>query len=240
MVLAAKVFAVIERVDLDEIASKLKDFKTSEEVEQGEERFELVSEITDLRYTANNLFGIFSFDTLITLRQRERFKNVIRTYEAPFMFSKYKDSILLTVFEKKNRANNIANILSKLLFITTGKIVEARIKQDVMKRFHEENYEDTKVIYFDNVDLPNVNKLSLYGSSLADTTLYTDYTTHGAIWYTVIKSKKYGFVVGLTRNCVVTMFSKIELEEFMNYIINDVFPLITLPKVEKREEEELR
>lgn len=237
MVLAAKVFVVRENIDLDEIASKLKDFKTSEEVEQDEEKFELITEITDLRYTANNLFGIFSFDTLITLRQRGKFRNIVRTFEAPFMFSSYKDAILLTVFEKKNRANNIANMLSKLLFITTGKIVEARIEQEIMKRFHEENYEDTKVIYFDNVDLPNVNKLSLYGSGLADTTLYTDYTTHGAIWYTVIKSKKYSFVVGLTRNCVVTMFSRIELEEFVNFIINEIFPLITLPKIEKREEE---
>jgi len=97
---------------------------------------------------------------------------------------------------------------------------------ETLRRFHEANPEDTKVIFFDGVDIPNINKLSLYGSGLADTSLYNDYLSHGAIWYIVFKSRRYGIVAGVTRSSVVTSFSEIQTPEFLGYIKEEVFPLI--------------
>jgi len=56
--------------------------------------------------------------------------------------------------------------------------------------------------------------------------LYNDYLTHGKIWYAVVKSQKYGYVVGVTRNCVVTVFSRTELPEFKRYVKSEILPLI--------------
>ena len=95
-----------------------------------------------------------------------------------------------------------------------------------MKNFHEQNFEDTKIIFFDNLDLPSIEKLSLYGTGLADTSQYSDYLSHGKVWYIVIRVRKYGYVIGLTRNCVVTAFSKIEEPELLSYIEKEIFPLI--------------
>jgi len=173
------------------------------------------------------LRGLFVFDRVLNIVQRGEVLPTIATLETPFLFSEYKDQILLLVLEKKYQANRIANQLSEILFIKTGQIVEARIPQETLRRFHEENPEGTKLIWFDNVDIPNISKLSLAGPSLADTALYAEYCTHGDIWYVVFTSKKYRYVAGVTRNGIVALFSKVEEDEFVTYVADEIFPLIT-------------
>jgi hypothetical protein len=237
MVTAGKIFKLPEDAGLEQIALKLKNFVEEEKVEVNDKEISLVTEIEDFLPDQNSLKGVFSWDELINISHRGETIPVPRTFYAPFIFFKqirsrpegesiYKDRILLTILEKKNRANNIANRLSKILFISVGKIVEAKIEPEVLKGFHEQNFEDTKIVFFDDVDLPNINKLSLYGSSLGNTSLYDGYCDHGKIWYAVIKSKKYGYIVGVTRNCVVTIFSKVNHEEFMDYVREEIYDLI--------------
>ncbi|MEM2210578.1 MAG: hypothetical protein QXW83_01325 [Nitrososphaerales archaeon] len=227
MVLAAKVFIIREDIDLETIATKLKNYKNVDFFEQNGKKIELITEITDLNMVAESLKGLFSQDQILNIFHHGEIIPIPKTIVAPFIFNKVNDKLLLTILEKKQKANNIANQLSKILFITTGHIVEARIPPEILKKFHEENYEDAKVIFFDDVDIPNIKKLSLYGSELSDTSLYIDYSTHGKIWYVVVKSKKYGYVVGVTRNAVITVFSRIGEDEFINYIINEIYPLIS-------------
>lgn len=226
MVLAGKVFLVRENYDMDLLAEKLKAFKVETETSVEGESFKLISEIRDLAAIKNNLEGTFSFDTVFVVRQREKTTPVARTYEAPFAFDIYKDRMFLTVYDKKNRANNIANEISKAVFLSLGQVVEARIEPETLKKFHEANFDDTKIVFFDSVDLPNIQKLSLYGAELGTTNLYSDYLNHGKLWYVVFKSKKYNYVMGLTRNCVVTGFSRIEPPEFKTFIRDQVFPLV--------------
>ena len=141
--------------------------RDGEQVEDQE--FKLLSEITDLTAGKGTLEGTFSFDTVFVVRHREKAVPVPRTYEAPFSFNLYKDRLFLTVYDKKNRANNIANEMSKAVFLSLGQIVEARIDPETLRKFHEKNFEDTKIIFFDDMDLPSINKLSLYGASLGNT-----------------------------------------------------------------------
>ncbi|MFQ6134839.1 MAG: hypothetical protein ACE5KU_03365 [Nitrososphaerales archaeon] len=226
MVLAAKVFLLREETDLETLAMKLRDYRVDEVFEEDEYRIPLLTEVRDLAFRADSLEGIFARDKVIFMPHRGKVVPVPKTLEAPFLFTQRGDRVLLTVVEKKERANSIANELSKVLFIIAGRIVEARITPEVLKRFHEDNFEDTKVIFFDDVDVPNVAKLSLYGSELGNTALYNDYLTHGKIWYTVVRSRKYGYVVGVTRNAVVTVFSRVETSDFITYITNEIFPLL--------------
>jgi hypothetical protein len=58
--------------------------------------------------------------------------------------------------------------------------------------------------------------------------LYTDYCSRGKIWYIVVTSKKGGNIVGITRNGVVTIFNNIEIDGYLNYVMNEIFPLIQL------------
>jgi hypothetical protein len=224
MVLAGKIFLVNEPTNLQLIASKLKEFKAEEKLES--ENITLLTQVKDLNLIGDSLNGAFLQDELMAAYHHGKIIHIPTTSEAPFFFIKQKDRIVLTILEKKAKANQIANQLSKILFITTGKIVEAKITPRVFKQFHEQNFEDTKVIFFDDVDIPNIEKLSLYGSALGNTSMYLDYLKHGKIWYTVLKSKQYGFIVGVTRKGVVVIFSKAKREDFMSYIKDEIIPLI--------------
>ncbi len=227
MVLAAKVFLVKEENDLELLAKKLKSFKVEQEVKVEESTFDLVSEVDDLSISGKVLEGTFSFDQVFVIKHRGKSVPVPRTFEAPFSFDLFGKKLYLTIFEKKSRANNIANEMSKALFMSLGQIVEARIQPEVLKRFHEENFDNTKVIFYDDVDLPNISKLSLYGELLGSTSLYSNYLTHGNLWYIVFRSRAYGYIMGLTRNCIITAFSKMDLPEFTSFIKSQIFPLIT-------------
>lgn len=230
MVLAGKLFLVEEDVDADlhTIAAKLKGFKSEEKLKDNDKDISLITEIKDLRLTGDSLHGTFIQDQLLDVYHHGERVHIPTTSEAPFFFveQKQKGRIVLTVMEKKARANNIANQLSKILFITTGKIVEVGIEPARFVRFHEDNFEDTKVIFFDDVNLPNIKKLSLYGSALGDTSLYVDHLKHGKIWYVVLRSKRHGTVVGVTRNGVVTIFSKAKKEDFIDYVRDEIIGLI--------------
>ena len=226
MVLAGKVFLVRENYDMDVLAEKLKAFRIETETSVEEQEFKLISEIRDLSVGKGTLEGTFSFDSVFVVRHRGKAVPVPRTYEAPFAFDLLKDRLFLTIYDKKNRANNIANEISKAVFLSLGQIVEARIEPETLKKFHEQNFDDTKIIFFDDIDLPSIDKLSLYGAGLGSTSLYSDYLTHGKLWYIVIKSRKTGYVLGVTRNCVITGFSKMDMSEFTSFIKGEILPLI--------------
>ncbi len=168
MVLAGKVFLVRENYDMDTLAEKLKAFRIETETSVEDKEFKLVSEIMDLNAGKGLLEGKFSFDTVFVVPHRGNSVPVPRTFEAPFSFNMHKERMFLTVYDKKNRANNIANEMSKAVFMSL----------------------------------------------------------HGKLWYIVFTSKAYGYVFGLTRNCILTGFSKMELSEFKSYVGSQVFPLI--------------
>jgi hypothetical protein len=143
-----------------------------------------------------------------------------------FSFSKIQDTTFLTVVEKKRVANFVANKLSEALFERVGIIVEARITPKILKEFHLKNPEDTKITFFDDVDIPNVNKLSLYGPDLSNTQLFDDYSKHGNLWYIVARSKETGYVVGITREASVTIFNTTDKNKYIEYITKEIYPII--------------
>jgi hypothetical protein len=101
-----------------------------------------------------------------------------------------------------------------------------RISHETLKTLHESNPQASKLIWFDDVDIPGVDKLCLAGTDIADSELYQEYLKHGKIWYVVFEAQKRGIVVGITRNCVVTLFSKSTTGEFIGYILEDLLELI--------------
>jgi len=230
MVLACKIFVAEEYVSLEEAALKLKGFRVANDFVEGEQKAELVNEIKDLEIRADSLRGIFSFDTPLYIPSKGELRLIPRTYEIVFELFSFNGRLLLVVFEKKERANNVANQLSKILFLLPGRILEVRIEPDTIKKYHEEHMEDAKVLFFDDVDIPNISKLSLYGSGLADTALYSEYLTHGKLWYIVVRSKKFGYIVGFTRNGIIVSFTKIEITDLSSFVKTEIFPLLSLEK----------
>ncbi len=228
MVSSAKIFRIAKDADLGFIASKLKDYREEEPFEGRTQKFNLVTEITNLKAEDGTLYGTYSDDTLISVYHRSGEVEVPKTKETELVFHNRKGEIFLVIVSDKPRANRIANKVSEALFLKSGGIVEAKIKEETLKELHESNPRATKVIYFDNVDIPDVGKLALYGSSIADTSLYQEYLDHGNIWYAVFEIQKRGIVVGITRNSVIVLFSKLKPQEFLDFILEDIVPLVSL------------
>ncbi|MEM2465913.1 MAG: hypothetical protein QXZ47_01250 [Candidatus Bathyarchaeia archaeon] len=228
MVVAGKVFRLLEPLPLEEIASRLNGYRVEESYEEGDYKFTLVTEVVGLllKPDENMLKGVYSHDYIIHVFHRGKVAPLPRTAETLFSFSKLEDTTFLTVVEKKRQANFIANKLSEILFGRVGGIVKARIPPETLREFHLKNPEDTKITFFDNVDIPNVNKLSLYGPDLVNTSLFEDYCKHGDLWYIVARAREYGYVVGITRDASVTIFNLTDKEKYLEYVAKEVYPLI--------------
>ena len=234
MVLPAKIFEITEETNLGVLAQKLKNLSEEEEYETEDGKtLNLVTEIIDLNLKQNSITGILSKDFVYKRFYRREMVELPVTEETPFWILSFEEKLFLVVQGpsvargvKKLLTNYVANRLSKALFIGTRAIVEAKIPHMTLKELHESNPQATRLIWFDEVDIPGVEKLCLAGSDIADTELYHDYLKHGQIWYVVFEVRKQGFVVGITRNCVVTLFSRINTEEFIDYIMGEILSLI--------------
>jgi hypothetical protein len=226
MVVAGKIFRLAEQLPVAEVAAKLDGYRTEEPYEEGDYNFTLVTEVVGLLPKENTLSGVYSHDYVMHVFHRGKTAPLPRTVEALFSFAQVDGTVFLTIVEKKRVANFIANKLSVLLFDKVGGIVEARIPPETLREFHLKNPEDTKITFFDNVDIPNVNKLSLYGPDLINTTLFEDYTKHGDLWYVVARSKETGYVVGVTRDASVTIFNLADKGKYVEYVDREIYPII--------------
>jgi len=226
MVVAGKIFRLIEPMPLNSIAQTLNGYRVEEDYEEGDYKFNLVTEVVSLESKRDLVKGVYSSDTVLHVFHRGTSAPLPQTVEAMFSFNNVQDITFLTVVEKKRVANYIANKLNDLLFEKNGAIVEARITPETLKAFHDRNPEETKITFFDNVDIPNVEKLSLYGPDLNNTSLFGDYMKHGNLWYIVGRSKETGYVVGITRDSSVTIFNLSDKGKYVEYVAKEIYPII--------------
>jgi len=226
MVVAGKIFRLSESMPMAELAAKLRGYHTEEVFDEGDYNFNLLTEVVELKPKADMLTGVYSHDYIMRVFHRGKEVPLPRTVEALFSFAEVEAVTFLVVVEKKNVANFVANKLSEIVFGEAGGVVEARIPPKTLKEFHNRNPQDTKITFFDNVDIPNVNKLSLYGPDLINSSLFESYLSHGDLWYVVTKSKETGYVVGITRDASVTIFNLADKEKYVDYVKKEIYPVI--------------
>ena len=234
MVLPAKTFEIKEEINFGLMIQKLKDFREEENYEKSDgETVNLVTEILDLTLKENLVSGVFSADFMRGRYYRRKLVEAPVTEEALFWVTRFENRNFLIVVApsvargvKKLLSSHVANKLSKILFITPRVIVETKIPHETLKALHESNPQATRLIWFDQVDIPGVEKLCLAGSNLVDTQIYQDYLAHGQIWYVVFEAQKRGLTMGITRNSVVTLFSKSTKDDLINYVREDLLRLI--------------
>lgn len=226
MVVAGKIFKLAEDLPPSEIRSSLTAYRVEESFEEAEYHFPILKEISNLRVEGKSIRGLYSHDFVSRIYHRGQVIPQPRTVEAVIDFEVTPPGTFLTVLEKKRRANFIATQLSRVIYARSDAILEARISPETLREFHAKNPDETKIIFFDNVDIPNIDKLSLYGSDLIDTKLFEDYSKHGDPWYIVYRSKPTGLLVGVTRNCSVTAFNLREKDRFIEYVHSEIIPLI--------------
>lgn len=231
---AGKVFVSTEYLPLMEISAALEGFRVEETYREGDLEFDLVTEIANVSLVEGTLTGLYSYDYVVHHYHRGRVTPAPATKEVLFAFTDLDGRIYLTVVEKKEIANRVANRLSEIAFGEVGVIVEARILPETLKAFHLANPESTRVIFFENMDIPNVNKLSLYGPDLTGTSLFDEYAARGDPWYILTRSKKHGHTVGLVRDGSVTIFNTVDQGQYLQYVKDEVLPMTQPPRARRR------
>ncbi len=226
MVLPVKVFEI--RGMEGDPRERLTGFQEAEPVE-GEE-IELLTRILDMEQKEDMVYGVLAKDFMRETTYRRQVLTNATTEEAPFWIVPQEDRKFLIVMAP-SVARGVKKMLSNHVAVKIGEILnidvrESRITSETLQKLHESNPQSTNLIWFDNMDLPGVNKLCLSGESLADTGQYRDYLDHGMIWYVVFTSQKSGYTVGVTRNAVVTNFSKSTPDEFIEFVREEIISLI--------------
>ena len=194
------------------------------------EDLELVTEVLEVSEEGGVVSGVFAKDFYREHTYRRRVVSTPQTEEAPFWLIPHEERLFLVVLAP-SVARGVKKLLSNHVAVALGEILgadvrEARITHETLQRLHESNPKATNLIWFDNVDIPGVNKLCLSGEGLADTGLYREYMDHGLIWYVVFTSQSKGYTVGVTRSAVVTNFSKCTVEEFIEFIREEMLGLL--------------
>ncbi len=222
--LAGKLFRFSEPLPVEEVARRLEGYRLEKEDEETGLRL-----VTELEFTSLNERALETRmfrDRIIFLGSREGPKPVVSTLTIPISFRNLGGQTFVFIMAKKLLANEIANELSRIIFMRPGSIVEARIDPQVFLEYYMQSMEDARVVMFDQVDIPNVNVLALYGEALSDTELFKEYEKHGLLWYIVVGSKKRELIVGLTRNCVMTIFSQASEDDLRSFAFEEVVPLV--------------
>ncbi len=227
---AGKVFVSTERIPLHDVSVALGGFREMGEYQEGGVELELITEVANVSIDDDLLTGLYSYDYVVHNYHRGELIPSPATKEVLFSFTEVDDRMFLTVVEKKAIANRVANRLSEIVFGEMGVIVEVRILPETLKTFHIANPEGTKVIFFENMDIPNINKLSLYGPDIVGTSLFDEYAARGDPWYILTKSKKHGHTVGLVRDGSVTLFNNVDQGQYLQYVKTEILPMTQPPR----------
>ncbi len=227
MVLPVKVFE-IRSLEGNPMTS-LTGWREVEEVE-GVDDLVLVTEILEMEEKEGVIKGIFAKDFYKEFTYRRKVMASPQTEEAIFWILKYGERHFLGVMAP-SVARGVKKMLSSHVAVAIGNILnadvrEAKISAETLQRLHESNPQATNLIWFDNIDLPGVNKLCLTGQGLADTSMYKEYIDHGLIWYVVFTSQPKGYTVGITRSITITNFSKCTVDEFIEFVRDDILKLV--------------
>jgi len=221
---AGKVFKYREELSLEQIRDSLEGYETEVCFEGPEEDLQLIADIVSLSLGESELSGIFRYDQPTTINHRSGITVLPKTVRAFFVFIVEEETVFLLIVAKKTVANNVANELSKILHKEVGAIVEARIDPKSLEGFYSAG-EATKVLLFDEILVPNMNKLTLYGDNVLQTDLYGEYSKEGLASYIVTKTRE-GYTVGVTREASVTIFNEIDTPTFEHFIKQTILPLI--------------
>jgi hypothetical protein len=226
MVLPVKVFEIrsMEGNPLDRLVG----WREIKQVE-GED-LQLLTEVIEVEEKEGVINGIFTKDFYREHTYRRKILATPQTEEAPFWIVNHGQRRFLIVMAP-SVARGVKKLLSNHVAVALGSILvadirESNINSETLQRLHESNPQATNLIWFDNVDLPGVDKLCLSGQGLADTGMYREYIDHGLIWYVVFTSQVRDYTVGITRNVVITNFSKSTFDEFIEFVREDILKLI--------------
>jgi len=224
MPISAKIFLYREDLALEGIAEALKGWREEETYEVPGDTYDLLANVENVEYDEEELHGIYMYDSVTVHTWRGAVRPTPFTTEAPFVFTEQEGQRFVIIMAPKSVANRVANRLSTIIHDEQGTIVEPMIRTDSFDDF-QAGTDATKIMLFDDIDIPNMDKGTLYGDNVQQTDLYGNFVAHGRPWYMVSKTKQRGWTVGIVRDGTIVVFNTVDGEAFVEFLKEKIFPM---------------
>jgi len=223
MPIGGKLFKYREPVDFDKVLELLAEYNESYMVNGYEitERFEASVEDT------GEIVGYYYYDVMHEYIHHTDSIYAPETKVVIFYLWTQGEVSYLLIVAPKIVANKTAQKFVEILE-AVGDLTEARLSGEVLREYAEA-HEKTSIAFFDNIDLVNMEKATLYageGGHVAQTTLWGDYLSHGIPWYIMGREKSHGYTVGLVRDGSVCIFNNIDPRIYYEFVKDEVIDMV--------------
>ena len=220
-----KLYLYTPKYEAQDMVKKLENYNKETRETYGAEDIALGTRIMDVKVSHERVMGLYEKDAVDVKKYRGEDRAAPYTQSAKFIFFCDEERPYLVVLGNKGLADTIANELSILLHEQTGHILEPILNLRGIRELYESG-EATKVIFFDDVEIPNLDKATIYGTNLIQTDFYGRFIDVGNPWWVIYKHRATELVVGIHKKALVCIFSSCTDDEYLEYVTDNVIPLV--------------
>lgn len=183
--------------------------------------------VANIDHSGEAVWGVVeeSFISRMEFRGEEIKVPVSLTIE--FSFIEYDKRQFLIVYAGKRRADRLAVRFSEILYDRRDVIVEVYIPPEKMRSLYLDKVGEVRIVILDNLRIPGLSKITLFGKDLKDSDAFMDYLKKGRESYVVYRDEE--GVFGVSRMGQIIAFSRIDLETLESYLREKIIPLAEPP-----------
>ncbi|MHB9301410.1 hypothetical protein [Thermofilum pendens] len=225
MAVAITLFGAPGTYSLEEIAGKLRNLSLlKSRVNFLGKEFELGVRVEELRVEGGAVVGVLVevYQEALDLDGESLVVPVKRRVR--FAFVEYKGSLYLLVFAGRRLASRVAELLSENIYGSGGEIYGTYLSPEALRRIY--GGKEVRQVVFESAEGRGLRTAVLYGEDLASA-LGEEFARNRSEKYVVYRDD--AGVFGVSRNGVVVCFSPLTLEEIIEYLSEEVLPLLEPP-----------
>ncbi|MEZ0346088.1 MAG: hypothetical protein ABWK01_06025 [Infirmifilum sp.] len=217
------IFEVRENITVDEAAGKLKGFSIAKgDVEVMGRKYSLGVRVSNLELSDNTLSGVYEEVVPVSLSLDDETVKVPSAIRLHFYFNWLRQGIFLLVAAGKRRGARVASTFSEALFQKPDAIAPVYLPPQRLRELYTTEAEPRQVIFTGLREVAGVDTVVLYGKALSQSSLLKRYMQVGQEKYVVYRTEK--GLIGVSVGGLVLAFSKIDEENFREYIIENIVP----------------
>ncbi|RLE60221.1 MAG: hypothetical protein DRJ35_03870 [Thermoprotei archaeon] len=227
MARACKIFEVMEPLAPEEIYESLEGYSQLWEEEVDGRTVSVGFRVANIDHSGETVWGVVeeSFISRMEFRGEEIRVPVSLTIE--FSFIEYDKRQFLIVYAGKRRADRLAVRFSEILYDRRDVIVEVYIPPEKMRTLYLDKVGEVRIVILDNLRIPGLSKVTLFGKDLKDSDAFMDYLKKGRESYVVYRDEE--GVFGVSRMGQIIAFSRIDSETLESYLREKIIPLAEPP-----------
>ena len=189
------------------------------------ETFRLKTSFESVKSDGDQASGNVVHDIVITIPYRDTVQHVRTTTEGIFVFdmeSKMRPHLFIFGGEQ----DTISGVLDTAIFGGDRGIAFTSISPAKILQFTKAHAAKILWASFKGLNIPNLNKSSLWGPDLATTQDYERYCAHGQNHYVMIELKGQHWVVAIGSDGKAIMYSKVDQADFLQFLKSEVVPIL--------------